>query len=70
MKRDVKTVAGWDFERLIPCHGVRVMSRRFASDHSDHFSHRTSSRRMGTKHGGKHLSGILTEHSTGSFLSE
>lgn len=25
MKRDVKTVAGWDFERLIPCHGVRVI---------------------------------------------
>ncbi|EPQ53608.1 hypothetical protein GLOTRDRAFT_78633 [Gloeophyllum trabeum ATCC 11539] len=21
MKRDVKTVAGWDFERIIPCHG-------------------------------------------------
>ena len=24
MKRDVRTVAGWDFERIIPCHGVRV----------------------------------------------
>ena len=23
MKRDAKTVAGWDFERIIPCHGVR-----------------------------------------------
>ncbi|TFK49377.1 hypothetical protein OE88DRAFT_1719794 [Heliocybe sulcata] len=22
MKRDVKTVAGWDFEQIIPCHGV------------------------------------------------
>ncbi|EEB91971.1 hypothetical protein MPER_09587, partial [Moniliophthora perniciosa FA553] len=21
MKRDVKTVTGWDFERVIPCHG-------------------------------------------------
>jgi hypothetical protein len=21
MKKDVKTVAGWDFERIIPCHG-------------------------------------------------
>ena len=26
MKRDVKTVAGWDFDRIIPCHGVRVQS--------------------------------------------
>ena len=24
MKRDAKTVAGWDFERIIPCHGVRL----------------------------------------------
>lgn len=24
MKKDVKTVAGWDFERIIPCHGVRT----------------------------------------------
>ena len=24
MKRDVKTVAGWDFDRIIPCHGVRL----------------------------------------------
>jgi hypothetical protein len=23
MRRDAKTVAGWDFERIIPCHGVR-----------------------------------------------
>lgn len=23
MKKDVKTVASWDFERIIPCHGVR-----------------------------------------------
>ena len=23
MKRDAKTVSGWDFERIIPCHGVR-----------------------------------------------
>ncbi|KAJ3479916.1 hypothetical protein NLI96_g8731 [Meripilus lineatus] len=23
MKRDAATVAGWDFERIIPCHGVR-----------------------------------------------
>lgn len=22
MKRDCKTVAAWDFERMIPCHGV------------------------------------------------
>ena len=22
MKRDAKTVAGWDFTRIIPCHGV------------------------------------------------
>lgn len=21
MKRDAKTVAGWDFDRIIPCHG-------------------------------------------------
>jgi hypothetical protein len=21
MKRDVKTVADWDFQRIIPCHG-------------------------------------------------
>jgi hypothetical protein len=21
MARDAKTVAGWDFERIIPCHG-------------------------------------------------
>lgn len=26
MKRDVKTVAGWDFERIIPCHGVGPLS--------------------------------------------
>ena len=24
MKRDVKSVAEWDFERIIPCHGVRA----------------------------------------------
>lgn len=24
MQRDAKTVAGWDFERIIPCHGVRL----------------------------------------------
>jgi len=24
MKRDAKTVAGWDFTRIIPCHGVRM----------------------------------------------
>ena len=24
MKCDAKTVAGWDFERIIPCHGVRL----------------------------------------------
>lgn len=24
MKRDAKTVAGWDFTRMIPCHGVRT----------------------------------------------
>jgi hypothetical protein len=23
MRRDAKTVAGWNFERIIPCHGVR-----------------------------------------------
>lgn len=23
MKRDAKTVAAWDFEKIIPCHGVR-----------------------------------------------
>jgi len=28
MKRDVKTVAGWNFERIIPCHGVRTMCYR------------------------------------------
>jgi len=22
MKRDARTVASWDFERIIPCHGV------------------------------------------------
>lgn len=22
MKRDAETVAGWDFDRIIPCHGV------------------------------------------------
>jgi len=21
MKRDAKTVAGWEFQRIIPCHG-------------------------------------------------
>ena len=25
MKRDVKTVADWNFERIIPCHGVRAI---------------------------------------------
>ena len=25
MKRDAKTIAGWDFERIIPCHGVRAI---------------------------------------------
>ena len=24
MKRDVKTVDSWDFDRIIPCHGVRA----------------------------------------------
>lgn len=24
MKRDVKAVAEWDFERIIMCHGVRI----------------------------------------------
>jgi hypothetical protein len=24
MARDAKTVAGWDFDRIIPCHGVSV----------------------------------------------
>jgi hypothetical protein len=22
MRKDAKTVAAWDFERIIPCHGV------------------------------------------------
>ena len=37
MKRDVKTVAEWNFERVIPCHGVRTiiaLPRSFAN----HFS--------------------------------
>jgi hypothetical protein len=25
MKKDAKTIAEWDFERIIPCHGVRVI---------------------------------------------
>ncbi len=24
MKRDAKTVAGWKFEKIIPCHGVSL----------------------------------------------
>lgn len=24
MRRDAKTVAAWDFDRIIPCHGVRL----------------------------------------------
>ena len=24
MRKDAKTVASWDFERIIPCHGVSV----------------------------------------------
>ena len=24
MKRDARTVSGWDFDRIIPCHGVSV----------------------------------------------
>lgn len=25
MKEDVKTVLGWDFTRIIPCHGVCII---------------------------------------------
>lgn len=28
MRRDAKTVADWDFDRIIPCHGVRARARR------------------------------------------
>ena len=34
MKRDVKTVAGWDFERIIPCHGVRAIAASYPIIHS------------------------------------
>ena len=26
MKRDAKAVAAWDFERIIPCHGVSLLT--------------------------------------------
>lgn len=26
MKRSLNTVRGWDFDRIIPCHGVRILS--------------------------------------------
>ena len=29
MTRDAKTVAGWDFDRIIPCHGVRFIFFRY-----------------------------------------
>ncbi|KIK70265.1 hypothetical protein GYMLUDRAFT_34761 [Collybiopsis luxurians FD-317 M1] len=31
MKRDVKTVANWDFERIIPCHGDVIESKGMAA---------------------------------------
>lgn len=32
MKNDARTVASWDFEKIIPCHGVcRVCEMRFLS---------------------------------------
>lgn len=35
MRRDAMTVANWDFDRIIPCHGVRktVMRIYVTSDH-------------------------------------
>ncbi len=27
MKRDARTVSGWDFDRIIPCHGVSFLVR-------------------------------------------
>jgi len=38
MKRDAKTVAEWDFERIIPCHGVRAVVALPPIIHSNHFS--------------------------------
>ena len=70
MKRDVKTVAEWDFERIIPCHGVRAIVSPPPIIRSNHFSHRTSSRRMETKRGGKLSSGSLTRRSVCSPLAK
>lgn len=31
MKRDAKTVASWDFDRIIPCHGVSTEKNTLAN---------------------------------------
>jgi hypothetical protein len=38
MKRDAKTVAGWNFERIIPCHGVRLRYIKMLNHHVYFFS--------------------------------
>jgi len=39
MKRDAKTVAGWDFERIIPCHGdvIETNAKQAWKDAYKHF---------------------------------
>lgn len=60
MNRDVRTVAGWDFERIIPCHGVRInflLFRKLRVLIRVRFL-RTSSRRMASPLGERHTNGI------------
>lgn len=63
MKRDVKTVAEWDFERIIPCHGVRATVGLYLVTRSNCCPHRMLSRRTVTKRGGRHTNGTSTKPS-------
>lgn len=61
MKRDVRTVDGWDFARIIPCHGVRG-----PMSFSSHcglllLRSRMSSRRTRRVPGARRISGIFNE---------
>jgi hypothetical protein len=37
MRRDAKTVAGWHFEKIIPCHGVSSFDYYFVSSLQHNF---------------------------------
>ena len=61
MKRDAQTVADWDFERIIPCHGVCLPRNRISIAHSDFMVFRMSSIRTETKPGVQHTSTTSSE---------